>query len=171
MTFRKLLVATFATLFLAVFSQAKDPAGPKKIDVDLSRMSGTVVYGMVYQMVTYPERFVGKRVRMKGVFSTYYDNEIKQRFFGCVISDALACCSQGLAFELSKPRKFPDEFPDEGTPITITGDFVFGDVNGDGSVNIYDVTEIQRFLADFGNPYHIGEPVRYDEYELPLLSK
>ena len=123
MTFRKLLVATFATLFLAVFSQAKDPAGPKRIDVDLSRMSGTVVYGMVYQMVTYPERFVGKRVRMKGVFSTYYDNEIKQRFFGCVISDALACCSQGLAFELSKPRKFPDEFPDEGTPITITGDF------------------------------------------------
>lgn len=45
------------------------------------------------------------------------------------------------------------------------------DVNGDGSVNIYDVTEIQRFLADFGNPYHIGEPVRYYEYELPLLSK
>lgn len=110
-------------LSLAVFSQAKDPAGPKRIDVDLTRMSGTVVYAMVNQMVTTPEKFVGKHVRMKGVFSTYYDNEIKQRFFGCVISDALACCSQGLAFELAKPRKFPDEYPEEGAPITITGDF------------------------------------------------
>ena len=45
------------------------------------------------------------------------------------------------------------------------------DVNRDKSININDVTEIQRFLADFGNPHHIGEPVRYDEYELPLLSK
>jgi hypothetical protein len=123
MTFRKLFIAAFATLALAVFSHAKDPAEAKKIDVDLSRMSGTVVYGMVYQMVTYPERFVGKHVRMKGVFSSYYDNEIKKRFFGCVISDALACCSQGLAFELAKPRKFPDEFPKEGASITITGDF------------------------------------------------
>ena len=86
-------------------------------------MSGTVVYGMVYQMVTTPERFVGKHVRMKGVFSSYYDNETKQRFFGCVISDALACCSQGLAFELAKKRKFPDEFPKEGASITISGEF------------------------------------------------
>ena len=45
---------------------------------------------------------------------------------------------------------------------------LLGDADG---VNIYDVTEIQRFLADFGNPYHIGEPVRYDEYELAFLSK
>ena len=123
MFFRKLLVATFAILSLAVFSPAKDSTGPQKIDIDLARMSGTVVYGMVYQMVTTPERFVGKHIRMKGVFSSYYDNETKQRFFGCVISDALACCSQGLAFELAKPRKFPEEFPDEGTPIIITGDF------------------------------------------------
>lgn len=123
MIFRKLFIAAFAMLSLAVFSQAKDPAGAKKIDVDLLRMSGTVVYAMVNQMVTNPEKFVGKRVRMKGVFSTYYDNEIKQRFFGCVIADALACCSQGLAFELAKPRKFPDEYPEEGSPITIIGDF------------------------------------------------
>jgi hypothetical protein len=111
-------------------------AAPVTVDLDLSGMSGTVVYGMVYQMVTTPERFVGKHVRMKGVFSSYYDNETKQRFFGCVISDALACCSQGLAFELAKPRKFPEEFPDEGTPIIITGDFDLVKEEDEGSYPI-----------------------------------
>ena len=58
-------------------------------------------------------------------FSSYFDEETEQRFYGCVIQDALACCSQGLAFELSKPRKYPKEYPAEGSVITITGDFDF----------------------------------------------
>lgn len=32
-------------------------------------------------------------------------------------------CSQGLAFELAKERKFPDDFPKEGASITISGEF------------------------------------------------
>ena len=88
-------------------------------------MSSTMVYSMVYQMVTDPQKYVGKRIKMKGAFSSYFDEEANQRFFGCVIKDALACCSQGLAFELAKPRKFPSEYPSEGTSITIIGIFEF----------------------------------------------
>ena len=51
----------------------------------------------------------------------------------------------------------------------IKADFFATIDNGDGSVSISDVTEIQRYLADFGNPYHIGESVGYDEYELPFV--
>ena len=76
-----------------------------------------MVYSMVYQMVTDPQKYVGKRIKMKGAFSTYFDEETEQRFF--------ACCSQGLAFELAKPRKYPSEFPSQGTPITIIGTFEF----------------------------------------------
>ena len=111
------VLLAFATLF------AEESSGNKKIDIDISRMSGTMVYGQVNQMIMYPSKYLGKHIKMKGIFSSYYDEEMERRFYGCVIQDALACCSQGLAFELSKPRKFPDEFPDEGTPITITGDF------------------------------------------------
>ena len=82
-----------------------------------------MVYAQVNQMVTNPAKYVGKRIKMKGVFSSYYDEQEKRRFFGCVIADALACCSQGLAFELAKPRKFPDEYPSEGEQILIIGDF------------------------------------------------
>lgn len=113
-------IVTALLLALAVASPAKDPG---KIDIYLARMSGTMVYAQVYQMVMNPGKYIGKRIKMKGVFSSYYDKETKKRFYGCVIADALACCSQGLAFELAKPRKYPEEFPDEGSEIIIIGDF------------------------------------------------
>ena len=115
----KLLVAVLLAL---TFSFA---GGTGKVDIDLTRMSGTMVYAQVFQMVTEPEKYVGKRIKMKGVFSSYYDNEVKQRFYGCVISDALACCSQGLAFELSKPRKYSEGYPEEGDGIVIVGEFTY----------------------------------------------
>jgi hypothetical protein len=94
-------------------------------DIDLTRMSSTMVYSIVYQMVTDPQKYTGKTIKMKGIFSSYVDEETNRRFFGCVIKDALACCSQGLAFELAKPRKYPSEYPSEGASITIIGTFEF----------------------------------------------
>ncbi len=88
-------------------------------------MSSTMVYSIVYQMVTDPQKYTGKTIKMKGIFSSYVDEETNRRFFGCVIKDALACCSQGLAFELAKPRKYPSEYPSEGASITIIGTFEF----------------------------------------------
>ena len=88
-------------------------------------MSSTMVYSTVFQMVTEPEKFVGKRIKMKGSFSSYYDEETGRRFFGCIIKDALACCSQGLAFETAKPRKYPQEYPNEGASITVLGTFEY----------------------------------------------
>ena len=94
-------------------------------DIDLTRISSTMVYSIVYQMVTDPQKYTGKTIKMKGIFSSYVDEETNRRFFGCVIKDALACCSQGLAFELAKPRKYPSEYPSEGASITIIGTFEF----------------------------------------------
>ena len=120
--------------FAALFAEAS--SGKKKYDIDISRMSGTMVYGQVYQMVMYPSKYLGKHIKMKGIFSSYYDEEQERRFYGCVIQDALACCSQGLAFELAKPRKFPKEYPAEGAIITITGDFDFESDEGGGGFPI-----------------------------------
>ena len=106
-------------------------------------MSGTMVYGQVYQMVMYPSKYLGKHIKMKGIFSSYYDEELERRFYGCVIQDALACCSQGLAFELAKPREFPKEYPAEGAVITITGDFDFENDEGGGGFPIIRNAEMQ----------------------------
>jgi len=122
---RTVIIAVLCLFALANTSTAADKGSANRIDIDLSRMSATMVYSMVFQMVTEPEKFVGKRVKMKGAFSSYYDEAVDRRFFGCVIKDALACCSQGLAFETATPRQYPKEYPSEGSSITIIGTFEY----------------------------------------------
>ncbi len=117
------IIAILCIFSLSTSSVAAENVSANHVDLDLTRMSSTMVYSMVFQMVTEPQKFVGKRIKMKGAFSSYYDEESKRRFFGCVIKDALACCSQGLAFETFKPRKYPKDFPSEGSSITIIGRF------------------------------------------------
>lgn len=131
------VLLAFATLF------AKEPDGNKKYDIDISRMSGTMVYGQVYQMVMYPSKYLGKHIKMKGIFSSYYDEEMERRFYGCVIQDALACCSQGLAFELAKPRKYPEQYPAEGDAIIIEGDFDYEKDEGGGGFPIIRNADMQ----------------------------
>ena len=131
------VLLAFATLF------AEDTSGKKKYDIDLSRMSGTMIYGQVNQMVMYPQKYIGKHIKMKGIFSSYYDEELERRFYGCVIQDALACCSQGLAFELAKPREFPKEYPAEGDIIIVEGDFDYEKDEGGGGFPIIRNAEMQ----------------------------
>ena len=118
-------IAVLCLFAFATSSIANENVSANRVDIDLSRMSSTMVFTMVYKMVTEPEKFVGKIIKMKGTFSSYKDEETGRRFFGCVIKDALACCSQGLAFETAKPRKYPSEYPSEGTTITIVGIFEY----------------------------------------------
>lgn len=131
------VLLAFATLF------AKEPDGNKKYDIDISRMSGTMVYGQVYQMVMYPSKYLGKHIKMKGIFSSYYDEQLERRFYGCVIQDALACCSQGLAFELAKPRKYPEQYPAEGDAIIVEGDFDYEKDEGGGGFPIIRNADMQ----------------------------
>ena len=132
-TISKVIIGAVLCLFVfATTSNAGESVSANHVDIDLSRMSSTMVFTMVYKMVTEPENFVGKRIKMKGAFSSYKDEETGRRFFGCVIKDALACCSQGLAFETAKPRKYPSEYPSEGTDITIVGIFEYEKEEEDG---------------------------------------
>ncbi len=131
------VLLAFAALF------AKDLGGNKKYDIDISRMSGTMVYSQVYQMVMYPSKYLGKHIKMKGIFSSYYDEELERRFYGCVIADALACCSQGLAFELAKPRKYPEQYPAEGDAIIVEGDFDYEKDEGGGGFPIIRNADMQ----------------------------
>ena len=66
--------------------------------VDLTKLSSTMVYSEVYNMLYTPDDYIGKTVKMKGAFAYYEDPETKEQYFACIIADAMACCSQGLDF-------------------------------------------------------------------------
>ena len=50
-------------------SSVTQPVDAGPVDVDLTKLSSTMVYSEVYNMMSSPESYMGKRVRMKGSFA------------------------------------------------------------------------------------------------------
>lgn len=65
--------------------------------------------------------YTGKLVRAKGTFDYFQDPQTKQEYFAVLISDATACCAQGIEFVLPGDYKYPDDYPELGTEIVIHG--------------------------------------------------
>ena len=106
-----------------VTEAAQKSAAPSAdgVDVDLTAMSGTMVYSEVQNMQLKPEEYMGKIVKMKGPFNV---TEIEDnRYFACVIKDATACCATGIEFEWAGDHSYPEDYPEIDTEITVTGEF------------------------------------------------
>ena len=92
-------------------------------DVDLTTLSSTMVYSEVYNMMYEPDRYVGKRIKMNGQFAVYEDPNTGAVYTACIIMDATACCSQGLECVLTGKHTYPDDYPEVGSEITVSGTF------------------------------------------------
>ena len=86
---------------------------------DLTQMNGDMVYGVVFEMMTEPEKYLGKEIKMKGTCNRFTDPDTGKDYYACIITDAAACCAQGIEFELPEG----EEYPEYGSDITIQGTF------------------------------------------------
>ncbi|MDO4734100.1 MAG: hypothetical protein Q4A51_02445 [Lachnospiraceae bacterium] len=93
------------------------------VDMDLTQMSGTMLYSQVNYMMYKPEKFVGQTVKVPGTFSAVYSEEDGRYYFGCLVRDKAACCVLGVEFELPEDYVYPDDYPAEGEEITVFGTF------------------------------------------------
>ena len=93
------------------------------VDVDLTLMGSDLVYATVYQMMSKPEEYEGKTIRIEGkYYASYYP--ITDKYYNyCLIADALACCSQGLEFELGGGAVYPGDYPADQSQVIVTGVF------------------------------------------------
>ncbi len=91
--------------------------------VDLTTLSPTMVYAEVYNMFMYPDDYMGKTIKVKGIFGIYEDMKTGETFTSCVIQDATACCAQGMEFELGDGKVYPDDYPSESEEIVVTGTY------------------------------------------------
>lgn len=108
--------ATTVEATTAAATVKKNSSDKEKADVDLTELNSTMVYSEVYSMVSKPEDYIGKTVRMNGAMAmSKGDNQI---YYACIIKDATACCSQGIEFVLKE-----GSYPAEGTDITVFGTF------------------------------------------------
>ena len=97
--------------------------GSDDVDVDLTAISGILVYSEVYNMMSTPENYMGKKIKMEGIYTIYFNDSYSVRYDACIVQDATACCATGIEFELSDELKFPDDYPEEGDIITVEGIF------------------------------------------------
>ena len=93
------------------------------IDIDLTTLSSTMVYSEVFNMMADPGSYVGKTVKMDGMFSVFHDDIANVDYFACIVKDATACCSQGIEFVLAGDHVYPDDYPELGTDICVSGVF------------------------------------------------
>lgn len=100
-----------------------DLAVTEGVDVDLTLLSGTMLYSQVSYMMQKPDEFRGKVVRLPGNFSIAYNQDQTKQYFGCLISDQSACCALGVEFEPPETYSYPDDYPELNAEITVQGTF------------------------------------------------
>ena len=122
---------------------------PLTVDLDLSGLSGTVVYSQVYNILSEPEPYMGKVIRMAGYYSFYEDKERGVVYHACVIPDATACCAQGIEFVWAGENAWPADYPKVGEDIIVTGRFSSYDEDG---IIYYNLIDAEMVLAEKENP-------------------
>ena len=118
--------------------RGSEPSQPSagKVDVDLTVLSSTMVYSEVYNMLyNDPAHYLGKTVKARGTFSIYQlvtDGVLQPDpvSYACIISDAAACCAEGMEFVLEGDLTYPDDYPELGAEITVIGEFQSYEENG-----------------------------------------
>lgn len=93
------------------------------VDVDLTALSSTMVYAEVYNITFYPERYLGKTVKMRGKYYAGYYEETGKYYHYVMIEDAAECCQQGLEFIWNGEHTYPEDYPVDGTEVEVIGTF------------------------------------------------
>lgn len=91
--------------------------------VDLTALSSTMVYAEVFNMMMEPERYIGRTIKMKGLYYASYYDVTRKYYHYVIITDAAACCVQGLEFVWLGEHTYPDDYPEDDTEIEVTGVF------------------------------------------------
>lgn len=108
---------------------------PSKVDLDLTKMSATMIYSTIFDMLIMPEDYVEKIIKVKGWFETYMDTKSGELYYAVLVPDATACCQQGLEFVWKGNHTYPDDFPKPGQNITVTG--IYKMIENDGVTYTY----------------------------------
>ena len=130
-----LMLAAFA---LVICSVCASGAEALPVDLDLSVMSGTIVYSQIYNMLCDPQAWLGKIIKMAGYYNYYDDEQNGVVYHACIVPDATACCAQGIEFVWAGEHEWPDDYPEIGMNIVVTGRLELYEDNGTQYLHLVD---------------------------------
>lgn len=99
------------------------------IDFDLSRLTGTMAYASVGNIMQEADKHVGKTIRMRGMYNAIDDPNGEGKLHFALVFDNAACCELGVEL-LSTSRQKKIDYPSLSSLIEVTGVL---DVCSDGS--------------------------------------
>lgn len=97
----------------------------EKIGIDLTKMKANMVYAEVFNMLLIPDEYNGKLIKVRGNLSKFVPNGKSEEVTTVVVSDALACCQQGLEFKIADDSPLKTQsLPSPDSEIEVVGRFV-----------------------------------------------
>ncbi len=124
-----LIIVLLVSCVSACGSEANTQSSPREntseiveddvIDYDLTQMSSSLVYALVFDMMSRPDEYIGKTIKLNGeYYSQTSIDDIEYHYV--IVADATACCAQGLEFA-SLDESI--EMPSQSSQIEIVGVF------------------------------------------------
>lgn len=100
----------------------------ESIDIDLIELTADLRYAQIFDMCSYPDNYIGKIVKVSGLYDQWENEETGAVYKTVIITDALACCAQGIEFKEIPGQKLPIPYDwvsedTSASEITVTGRF------------------------------------------------
>lgn len=118
---KKSIILLAVVLFLISSCSKKKPVSipSQEFDLDFTKMNYNMTSSILFEMLIEPEKYVNKSVKISGQFETaVYEGT---RYFSVINWDATGCCPTGIDFIPPSTMNYPEDFPESGTTITVTG--------------------------------------------------
>ncbi len=106
-----------------LIAPVEETVDPTADFIDLSAVSRSTAYAELSFLAYEPSLYVGKTIRLTGSFTSAYDEELGETFYGCEIADVTACCRQGLDFAAAPAYAALVAELSQGEKITVQGVF------------------------------------------------
>lgn len=90
-----------------------------KVDIDLVKLKGNMLYSQITNIVDDYEKYLGKTIRFIGKMGIV-DGENKY-YYTVSAGDATACCNTPLEFVLKGGSTDKKDYPEAGRTVRITG--------------------------------------------------
>lgn len=126
---KKLAVTVLSLALVSCLFAGYACAEAPQIDLDLTPMSQTMIYGVMFDVIASPERYAGQHMRLPGEYSVFKDAVTGEVEHTIIFFDSSGCCEVDMRFTLDETYTYPQDYPRSGRKMVLVGELI---VEGEG---------------------------------------